>query len=170
MTAEQLAKNFERMVITSERLKKFSNGRPERLNGRSKISNGWSWTAERLVKNFERMVITAERLKKSSNGCLHWQNNCFRMPVIIAADLPLDKLQKFYNNFIMAVSNWTGHEWVSFFRHAEYKQTCPRQTTKKERLNALMLLNKNLLWPSQMENVNRNNVKKLKSRWINRQR
>ena len=57
-----------------------------------------------------------------------------------------------------------GHERVSFFRHAEYKQTCPRQTTKKERLNALMLLNKNLLWPSQMENVNRNNVKKLKSR------
>ena len=39
-----------------------------------------------------------------------------------------------------------------------YKQTCSRQTTKKERLNALMLLNKNLLWPSQMENVNRNNV------------
>ena len=68
MTAERLAKNFERMVITSERLKKFSNGRPERLNGRSKISNGWSWTAERLVKNFERMVITAERLKKISNG------------------------------------------------------------------------------------------------------
>ena len=63
----------------------------------------------------------------------------------------------------MAVSNWTGHERVSFFRHAEYKQTCSRQTTKKERLNALMLLNKNLLWPSQMENVNRNNVKKLKS-------
>ena len=87
-----------------------------------------------------------------------------------AADLPLDKLQKFYNNFIMAVSNWTGHERVSFFRHAEYKQTCSRQTTKKERLNALMLLNKNLLWPSQMENVNRNNVKKLKSRWINWQR
>ena len=68
MTAERLAKNFERMVITSERLKKFPNGRPERLNGRSKISNGWSWTAERLVKNFERMVITAERLKKISNG------------------------------------------------------------------------------------------------------
>ena len=38
MTAERLAKNFERMVITSERLKKFPNGRPERLNGRSKIS------------------------------------------------------------------------------------------------------------------------------------
>ena len=36
MTAERLAKNFERMVITSERLKKFSNGRPERLIGRSK--------------------------------------------------------------------------------------------------------------------------------------
>ena len=68
MTAERLAKNFERMVITSERLKKFPNGRPERLNGRSKISNGLSWTAERLVKNFERMVITAERLKKISNG------------------------------------------------------------------------------------------------------
>ena len=64
MTAERLAKNFERMVITSERLKKFPNGRPERLNGRSKISNGLSWTAERLVKNFERMVITGERLKK----------------------------------------------------------------------------------------------------------
>ena len=48
MTAERLAKNFERMVITSERLKKFPNGRPERLNGRSKISNGLSWTAERL--------------------------------------------------------------------------------------------------------------------------
>ena len=31
MTAERLAKNFERMVITSERLKKNSNGRPERL-------------------------------------------------------------------------------------------------------------------------------------------
>ena len=30
--------------------------------------------------------------------------------------------------------------------------------------DALMLLNENLLWPSQMENVNRNNVKKLKSR------
>ena len=58
MTAERLAKNFERMVITSERLKKFPNGRPERLNGRtagvkfrtgcperlnglSKTSNGW---------------------------------------------------------------------------------------------------------------------------------
>ena len=68
MTAERLAKNFERMVITSERQKKFSNGRPERLNGRSKISNGWCWTAERLVKNFERMVITAERIKKISNG------------------------------------------------------------------------------------------------------
>ena len=48
-----------------------------------------------------------------------------------AADLPLDKLQKFYNNFIMAVSNWTGHERVSFFRHAEYKQTCPRKKKKK---------------------------------------
>ena len=36
MTAEWLSKNFEQMVITSERLKKFSNGRPERLNGRSK--------------------------------------------------------------------------------------------------------------------------------------
>ena len=29
MTDERLAKNFERMVITSERLKKFSNSRPE---------------------------------------------------------------------------------------------------------------------------------------------
>ena len=29
MTAERVAKNFERMVITSEPLKKFSNGRPE---------------------------------------------------------------------------------------------------------------------------------------------
>ena len=57
-----------------------------------------------------------------------------------------------------------GHERVSFFRLAEYKQTCSRQTTKKEGLNALMLLNKNLLWPSEMENVNRNNFKKLKSR------
>ena len=68
MTAERLAKNFERMVITSERLKKFPNGRPERLNGRSKIANGLSSTAERLVKNFERMVITGEQLKKISNG------------------------------------------------------------------------------------------------------
>ena len=42
MTAERLAKNFEQMVITSEWLKKFSNGGPERLNGRSNISNGWS--------------------------------------------------------------------------------------------------------------------------------
>ena len=33
MTAERLAKNFEQMVITSEWLKKFSNGGPERLNG-----------------------------------------------------------------------------------------------------------------------------------------
>ena len=48
-----------------------------------------------------------------------------------SADLPLDKLQKFYNNFVMAVSNWTGHERVIFFRHAEYKQTCSRQTPKK---------------------------------------
>ena len=40
MTAEQLAKNFEQMVITAERLKKFSNARPEQLNGSSKISNG----------------------------------------------------------------------------------------------------------------------------------
>ena len=64
MMAERLAKNFEWMVITAERLKKFSNGRPERLNGSSKISNGWSWTAERLVKIYERMVITAEQLKK----------------------------------------------------------------------------------------------------------
>ena len=40
MTAEWLAKNFKQLVITSERLKKFANGRPERLNGRSKISNG----------------------------------------------------------------------------------------------------------------------------------
>ena len=100
---------------------------------------------------------------------LHWQNNCYRMPVV-AADLPLNKLQKFYNNFIIAVANWTDHEQMSFFHHTEYKETCSRQTTKKQRLNALMLLNKNLLWPSQMENVNRNNVKKLKSRWINRQR
>ena len=68
MTAERLAKNFKRMVITSERLKKFPNGRPERLNGRSKIANGLSSTAERLVKNFERMVITGEQLKKISNG------------------------------------------------------------------------------------------------------
>ena len=67
MAAERLAKNFQRMVITSERLKKFSNGRPKRLNGRSNISNGWSGTAERLVKNFERMVITSERLKKFLN-------------------------------------------------------------------------------------------------------
>ena len=42
MTAEWLAKNFKQLVITSERLKKFPNGRPERLNGRSKISNGLS--------------------------------------------------------------------------------------------------------------------------------
>ena len=68
MTAERLAKNFERMVITSERLKKFPNGRPERLSGRSKIANGLSSTAERLVKNFEWMVITGEQLKKISNG------------------------------------------------------------------------------------------------------
>ena len=40
MTAERLAKNFEQMVITSEWLKKFSNGRPEQLNGTSKILNG----------------------------------------------------------------------------------------------------------------------------------
>ena len=163
MTAERLVKNFERMVITSERLKKFPNGRPERLNGRSKISNGWSWTAERLDKNFERMVITGERLKKISNGRPKRLNGTSKIILngrpeqlngiecrSFAADLPLDKLQKFYNNFIMAVSNWMGHERVSFFRHAEYKQTCSRQTwTKKERLNALMLLNKNLLWPSQ---------------------
>ena len=82
MTAERLAKNFERMVITSERLKKFSNGRPERLNGRSKISNGWSWTAERLVKNFERMVITAERLKKISNGRPERLNGTSKISVI----------------------------------------------------------------------------------------
>ena len=68
MTAERQEKIFERMVITAKRLKKISNGRPERLNGSSKISNGWSWTAERLVKIFERMVITAERLKNISNG------------------------------------------------------------------------------------------------------
>ena len=65
MTAERLAKNFEQMVITSEWLKKFSNGRPERLNGGSNISNGWSWTARQKLrtdgnhgwtakKNFER--------------------------------------------------------------------------------------------------------------------
>ena len=161
MTAERLAKNFERMVITSERLKKFSNGRPERLNGRSKISNGWSWTAERLVKNFERMVITGERLKKISNGRPERLNGT---SLTIKVDRNRKRLK-----LDMAVSNWMGHERVSFFRHAEYKQTCSRQTTKKERLNALMLLNKNLLWPSQMENVNRNNAKKLKSRWINRQ-
>ena len=40
MTAERLAKNFLQMVISSERLKKFLNGTPEWLNGRSKISNG----------------------------------------------------------------------------------------------------------------------------------
>ena len=68
MTAERLAKNFERMVITSERLKKISNGRPERLNGRSKISNEWSWAAEWLVKGFEWMLIMPERLKKIANG------------------------------------------------------------------------------------------------------
>ena len=39
-----------------------------------------------------------------------------------------------------------------------------KQQKKSDFKNALMLLNKNLLWPSQMENVNRNNVKKLKSR------
>ena len=37
MTAEWLAKNFERMVIVAERLKKIPNGRPERLNGLTKI-------------------------------------------------------------------------------------------------------------------------------------
>ena len=63
MTAERQEKIFERMVITAKRLKKISNGRPERLNGSSKILNGWSWTAEQLVKIFKRMVITAERLK-----------------------------------------------------------------------------------------------------------
>ena len=68
MTAERQEKIFERMVITAKRLKKISNGSPERLNGSSKILNGWSWTAERLVKIFERMVITAERLKNISNG------------------------------------------------------------------------------------------------------
>ena len=162
MTAERLAKNFERMVITSERLKKLPNGRPERLNGRSKISNGLSWTAERLVKNFERMVITGERLKKISNSRPERLNDT---SLTIKVDRNRKRLK-----LDMAVSNWTGHERVIFFRHAEYKQTCSRQTTKKERLNALMLLNKNLLWPSQMENVNRNNVKKLKSRWINWQR
>ena len=47
MTAEQLAKNFERMVITSEQLKKFSNGRPERLNGRSK---NFLWMAFFYIK------------------------------------------------------------------------------------------------------------------------
>jgi len=56
------------MVITAERLNKFTNGRPERLNGSSKISNGWSCTAERLVKIFERMVIMAEWLKNILNG------------------------------------------------------------------------------------------------------
>ena len=165
MTAERLAKNFERMIITSERLKKFPNGRPERLNGRSKnferiVLNGW--TAERLVKNFERMVITGERLKKISNGRPERLNGT-------SLNIKVDRNRKRLK-LDMAVSNWTGHERVSFFRHAEYKQTCSRQTTKKERLNALMLLNKNLLWPSQMENVTRNNVKQLKSRWINRQR
>ena len=74
MMAEQLAKNFKRMVITAEWLKKFSNGRPKRLNGLSKISNGWSWTAERLMKIFERMVITAKRLKNISNGSPEWLN------------------------------------------------------------------------------------------------
>ena len=63
MTAERQEKIFERMVITAKRLKKISNGRPEQLNGSSKILNGWSWTAEQLVKIFKRMVITAERLK-----------------------------------------------------------------------------------------------------------
>ena len=149
MTAERLAKNFERMIITSERLKKFPNGRPERLSGRSKISNGLSWTAERLVKNFERMVITAERLKKISNGRPERLNGT---SLTIKVDRNRKRLK-----LDMAVSNWTGQERVSFFRHAEYKQTCSRQTTKKERLNALMLLNKNLQWPSQMENVNRKN-------------
>ena len=37
MTAERLAKNFKRMVIMAEWLKKILNGRPERLNGSSKI-------------------------------------------------------------------------------------------------------------------------------------
>ena len=82
MTAERLEKNFERMVITSKRLKKFSNGRHERLNDRSKISNGCSWTAERLVENFERMVITAERLKKSSNGRPERLNGTSKISVI----------------------------------------------------------------------------------------
>ena len=106
MTAERLAKNFERMVITSERLKKFSNGRPERLNGRSNISNGWSWTAERLVKNFERMVITAERLKKISNGRPERLNGT---SLTIKVDRNRKRLKLY-----MAVSNWTGHERVSF--------------------------------------------------------
>ena len=42
MMAEWQEKIFEQMVITAKRLKKISNGRPERLNGLSKISNGWS--------------------------------------------------------------------------------------------------------------------------------
>ena len=42
MTAERQEKIFEWMVITAKRLKKNLNGRPERLKGSSKISNGRS--------------------------------------------------------------------------------------------------------------------------------
>ena len=49
MMAERQEKIFERMVITAKRLKKISNGRPEQLNGSSKISNGWSCTGEGIV-------------------------------------------------------------------------------------------------------------------------
>ena len=76
MMAERLVKNFERMVITAEWLKKISNGRPKRLNGTSKI------------------ILNGRPEQLNGMECRSF-----------AADLPLDKLQKFYNNFIMAVSN-----------------------------------------------------------------
>ena len=81
MTSKRLAKNFERMVIMAERLNKFSNGRPERLHGSSKISNGWSCMAERLVKICKRMVITAERLKNISNSSPEWLNSSSKISI-----------------------------------------------------------------------------------------
>ena len=112
MTAEQLAKNFERMVITSERLKKFPNGRPERLNGRSKISNGLSWTAERLVKNFERMVIwTGE--KRLVNG-FPFENG---KPLVYVFAWEVTFCPK---TNIKEISNFWPKSWVNPFEKIQY--------------------------------------------------
>ena len=69
---ERLVKNFERMVITAEWLKKISNGRPERLNGSSKISNGWSKNqkAQITMNKSAAVSIFEYRIMNESKACI----------------------------------------------------------------------------------------------------